>query len=94
MLNLKNKGTKFQIKVWKSVKKIKKGKVRSYAEISKLIGKPKAVRAVANALGKNPLPGQIHCHRVIKSDGALGGYSGRGGIRQKLKLLRSEKVEI
>ena len=58
------------------------------------IKSPKSARAVANACAKNPYPTKIPCHRVIKSDGALGGYSGRGGIRQKLKLLRSEKVEI
>ena len=92
MLNLKNKGTKFQIKVWKSVKKIKKGKVRSYAEISKLIGKPKAVRAVANAISKNPFPDQIPCHRVIKSDGSLGGYSLKGGLKRKLYLLKKEGI--
>ena len=74
------------------MRKIKKGKVKSYAEISKLIGKPKAVRAVANALGKNPLPGQIHCHRVIKSDGSLGGYSLKGGLKRKLYLLKKEGI--
>ena len=56
------------------------------------IKSPKSARAVANACAKNPYAPKIPCHRVIRSDGALGGYSGRGGIRQKLKLLRSEKV--
>ena len=87
-------GTKFQIKVWNYLKKIPKGKVKTYKQIAKAIGMPKAARAVANACGKNPYAPKIPCHRVIRSDGGLGGYSGRGGIKQKLKLLRSEKVRI
>ena len=87
-------GTKFQIKVWNYLKKIPKGKVKTYKQVAKGIGMPKAARAVANACGKNPYAPKIPCHRVIRSDGSIGGYSGRGGIRQKLKLLRSEKVEI
>ena len=87
-------GTKFQIKVWNYLKKIPKGKVKTYKQIAKAIGMPKAARAVANACGKNPYAPKIPCHRVIRSDGGLGGYSGRGGIKQKLKLLRSEKIAI
>ena len=87
-------GTKFQIKVWNYLKKIPKGKVKTYKQVAKGIGMPKAARAVANACGKNPYAPKIPCHRVIRSDGSIGGYSGRGGIRQKLKLLRSEKIEI
>ena len=56
------------------------------------IGKPLAVRAVANAIGKNPLAPQIPCHRVIRSDGSLGGYSGKGGIKTKRLLLKKEGV--
>ena len=88
------KGTKFQIKVWKYLKKIPKGKVKTYKEVAIAINKPKSARAVANACAKNPYAPKIPCHRVIRSDGALGGYSGRGGIRQKLRLLRSEKAPI
>ena len=88
------KGTKFQIKVWNYLKKIPKGQTRTYLDVAKAIGKPKAHRAVANAVGKNPYPPKIPCHRVIRSDGSLGGYSGKGGIKTKLKLLRSEKVKI
>ena len=87
-------GTDFQIKVWSYLKKIPKGKVKTYLEVAKAIRKPKAFRAVANAVGKNPYPPKIPCHRVIRSDGGLGGYSGRGGIKTKLRLLRSEKVDI
>ena len=56
------------------------------------INKPKAVRAVANAIGKNPYAPKIPCHRVIRSDGSLGGYSGKGGIKTKKKLLESEGI--
>ena len=87
-------GTRFQIKVWNYLKKIPKGKVITYLEIAKAIGKPKAFRAVANAVGKNPYPPKIPCHRVIRSDGRLGGYSGKGGIHEKRRLLKSENVII
>ena len=87
---MKLKGTQFQLKVWSYLKKIPKGKLKTYAEVAKAIGKPKAVRAVANAIGKNPFPPKIPCHRVIRSDGKLGGYSGKGGIKTKKKLLKNE----
>ena len=87
-------GTPFQLKIWKYLKKIPKGSLKTYSQVAKAIGKPKAVRAVANAIGKNPYPPSIPCHRVIRSDGKLGGYSGKGGIKQKLKLLKSEKINI
>ena len=87
-------GTFFQIKVWNFLKKIPKGKVKTYLEVAKAIGKPKAFRAVANAIGKNPFPIKIPCHRVIRSDGSLGGYSGKGGIKEKKRLLKLENVFI
>ena len=87
-------GTDFQIKVWNAILKIPKGKVKTYKELARSIRKPKASRAVANACGKNPFPIKIPCHRVIRSDGRLGGYSGNGGIKTKRKLLRSEGVFI
>jgi methylated-DNA-[protein]-cysteine S-methyltransferase len=87
---LKLEGTFFQIKVWTEIKKIPKGSIRTYKEIADLIGKPKSSRAVANACGKNPFVPLIPCHRVIRSDGYLGGYSGNGGIEQKRKLLIEE----
>ena len=89
---MKLKGTKFQQKVWGSLKKIPKGKVKTYLEVARAIRKPKAFRAVANAIAKNPYPIIIPCHRVIRSDGNLGGYSGKGGIRQKRFLLETEKI--
>ena len=87
-------GTKFQLKVWKYLTTIPKGSVKTYKQVAIAIKNPKAARAVANACAKNLYAPRIPCHRVIRSDGALGGYSGRGGIRQKLKLLRSEKESI
>ena len=88
------KGTKFQLKVWEYLKTIPKGSVKTYKQVAIALKKPKSVRAVANACGKNPYAPKIPCHRVIRSDGGLGGYSGRGGVKTKLRLLRSEKVEI
>ena len=86
------KGTQFQLKVWNYLKKIPKGQVMTYSEVAKAINKPKSVRAVANAIGKNPNAPNIPCHRVIRSDGSLGGYSGKGGINTKKKLLKSEGI--
>ena len=85
-------GTEFQLKVWAYLRKIPRGSVRTYAQVAKDIGKPLAIRAVANAIGKNPYAPKIPCHRVIRSDGSLGGYSGKGGIKTKKKLLKSEGV--
>ena len=86
------KGTFFQNKVWNYLKKIPKGRVKTYKQVAIGINRPKSARAVANACAKNPYAPKIPCHRVIRSDGRLGGYSGKGGIRQKLRLLRSENV--
>ena len=83
----KIQGSAFQLKVWNYLKKIPKGKVKTYLEVAKGIGKPKAFRAVANAVGKNPYPPKIPCHRVIRSDGTLGGYSGKGGIKKKKTII-------
>ena len=88
------KGTTFQLKVWKYLKKIPRGSVKTYIQVAKGIGKPLAVRAVANAIGKNPYAPRIPCHRVIKSDGSLGGYSGKGGIKTKKLLLKKEGVTL
>ena len=87
---MKLNGTKFQIQVWEEIKKIPKGTVKTYKEIACILGKPKSARAVANACGKNPFIISIPCHRVIRSDGNLGGYSGEGGIKQKRDLLVKE----
>ena len=91
---IKLRGTIFQLKVWSYLKKIPRGRVKTYSEVAKGIGKPLAVRAVANAIGKNPYPPKIPCHRVIRADGSLGGYSGRGGIETKKILLKKEGVRL
>ena len=83
-------GTKFQLAVWTEITKIKRGTTKTYYELANLLGRPKSARAVANACGKNPYPGPIPCHRVIRSDGSLGGYSALGGIETKRKLLQKE----
>ena len=89
-MRMKLKGTKFQIQVWKEIKKIPKGSVKTYKEIACILGKPNSSRAVANACAKNPSLIVIPCHRVIRSDGMLGGYSGKGGIQKKRQLLIKE----
>ena len=88
------KGTKFQKKVWNYIKSIKKGSLKTYKEVAIGINRPKATRAVANAVGKNPFAPKIPCHRVIRSDGSLGGYSGKGGIKTKKKLLKNEGIIV
>ena len=88
------KGTKFQLKIWYFLKKIPKGTVKTYSEVAKAIGKPLAVRVVANAIAKNPYPIQIPCHRVIRSDGSLGGYLGVGGVKKKKNLLKKEGIIV
>ena len=87
-------GTKFQVKVWVYLRKIPLGSVKTYSQIAKAIGKPHAVRAVANAIGKNPYAPKIPCHRVIRSDGSLGGYSGKGGVKKKRFLLKKEGIRL
>ena len=86
------RGTKFQIIVWKYLKTIPKGQTRTYKEVAKAIKRPLSYRAVANAIAKNPYSPLIPCHRVIKSDGSIGGYSGKGGVKTKVKLLKSEGI--
>ena len=84
--------TEFEKQVLEAVKRIPSGKVATYKEVAKAIGKPLAYRAVGNALAKNPYPIKIPCHRVIKSDLSLGGYS--QGKEKKKKLLEEEGIEF
>ena len=91
---MKLKGTDFQIKVWRYLLKIPKGKVKTYRQVAIAIKSPFSARAVGNAVGKNPYAPKIPCHRVIKSDGSLGGYSGKGGIKIKKKLLKIARVTL
>ena len=87
-------GTKFQVEVWSYLRKIPRGSVKTYSQVAKDIGKPLAIRAVANAIGKNPYAPKIPCHRVIRSDGSLGGYSGKGGVKTKRFLLKKEGIKL
>ena len=88
------KPTKFQLTVWNYIKSIPKGQTRTYLDVAKAIKRPTAARAVANAVGKNPNAPKVPCHRVIRSDGNLGGYSGPGGIKTKKKLLKMEGISF
>ena len=87
---MKLKGTKFQLKVWKYLRTIPKGKVKTYKQVAIGINRSKSARAVANACAKNPYAPKIPCHRVIRTDGTMGGYSGKGGIKTKKNLLKRE----
>jgi len=88
------RGTKFQKKVWNYLKTIRKGTVKTYKQVAIAINRPKSARAVANAVGKNPFAPKIPCHRVIRSDGSLGGYSGKGGFKTKKLLLKREGIIV
>jgi methylated-DNA-[protein]-cysteine S-methyltransferase len=82
--------TDFQKKVWNEIDIIPCGKTVTYKDIAKKIGRPNASRAVANACGKNPTPITRPCHRVICSNGDIGGYSAPGGTEAKRRLLKKE----
>ena len=87
-------GTSFQKKVWEELKKIPFGETRSYKQVAIAIGHPHSARAVANACAKNPFAPHVPCHRVIRSDGNLGGYSGEGGTKKKAELLSIENEDV
>ncbi len=86
--------TPFQQDVLQATRQVPRGQVASYAEIARRIGKPKAVRAVGQALRRNPIPIVVPCHRIIASDGSLGGYAGELRSEKKAKLLRLEGVSL
>lgn len=83
------RGTAFQQMVWKELRRIPRGETRSYAEVAKTIGRPKAVRAVANACASNPVALVVPCHRVVHKSGKLSGY--RWGTKRKTALLEKER---
>ncbi len=85
---LKLRGTDFQKSVWAELMKVPYGETRSYKEICARIGRPKAARAVGNAVGKNPVLIVVPCHRIISADGSLGGFT--AGLPMKKKLLALE----
>lgn len=84
------KGTDFQLKVWQEISKIPFGNVTTYQNIANLIAQPTAVRAVANAIGRNPVSIIVPCHRIIGTDGSLTGYA--GGLQLKKIFLELEKT--
>jgi AraC family transcriptional regulator of adaptative response/methylated-DNA-[protein]-cysteine methyltransferase len=88
-LPLDLRATAFQARVWQALRQIPRGETRSYAELARAVGQPKAVRAVARACASNPVAIAVPCHRVIGSDGGLTGY--RWGIDRKKTLLELEK---
>lgn len=85
-------GTDFQISVWEALTHIKQGTVNTYKDIAEQIDHPEAVRAVANAIGDNPIAYLIPCHRVIRTDGSLGGY--RWGLESKRNFLAAEGFDL
>jgi AraC family transcriptional regulator of adaptative response/methylated-DNA-[protein]-cysteine methyltransferase len=91
-LPLDVRGTAFQENVWAELRKIPLGQTRSYADIAAAVGSPGAVRAVGTANGSNPVSVLVPCHRVIRSDGSLGGYG--GGLPNKVKLLAAEGIKL
>jgi len=88
------KNISFKQKVFAAVSKIPKGKVSTYSQVAKAAGSPKAARAVGNILSKNPNPIIVPCHRVIRSDGRIGGYLGKADGSKKSQLLEAEGVKI
>lgn len=84
--------TAFQKRVLGATRRVRFGRVASYSDIARRIGKPEARRAVGSALGRNPLPIVIPCHRVVSADGSLGGYT--GGTDVKRKLMEVEGIEL
>jgi len=83
-------GSKLQIQVWKALLKIPPGTVISYMTLAKYIGKPKAVRSIATAIGKNPLCWLIPCHRVLRASGELGGYHWGLNIKRRMLTFDSQ----
>ena len=90
MLPLHPKGTEFQLSVWKELLNIPLGGITSYGKIAQKLQKPNACRAVGSAVGDNPVSVLIPCHRVLRTDGGLGGY--HWGLERKVKLLEWEKI--
>lgn len=86
--------TDFQRQVLLAAAQVPRGQVATYGEIARQIGHPRAARAVGQALGHNPVPIIIPCHRILATDGSLGGYSGRGGLRTKARLLALEGAPV
>ena len=93
-LELAPYGTDFQLRVWNALRAIPYGAVRNYGDIARAIGQPGAARAVGQANGCNPLPIVIPCHRVIASDGTIGGFSAGLGIKHRLLALEGAELDL
>ncbi len=91
-LPLKVSGTRFQEAIWSALQAIPHGETTSYGDLGRAVGKPGSARAVGGAVGANPLPIVIPCHRVLASTRAITGYSGGEGIPTKQKLLALENI--
>lgn len=87
-------GTPFQRAVWRALTEIPRGRVTSYGEIARYLGRPGAVRAVGTAVGRNPFAPEVPCHRVVPSDGRIGNYSGGTGVSTKIRLLEEEGIRV
>ena len=87
-------GTPFQQRVWATVRRVPYGRVRTYHWIGMEIGRPAAARAIGNAVGANPVPLLVPCHRIVGADGTLGGFSAEGGPDLKAALLELERIPV
>ncbi|MFH1522641.1 MAG: MGMT family protein [Patescibacteria group bacterium] len=84
--------TIFSCNVYKKAKKIPRGKITTYKEIARAIGGPKTARAVGNAMHRNPYAPIVPCHRVVKSNGCIGGFA--SGVKKKIKMLADEGITV
>jgi methylated-DNA-[protein]-cysteine S-methyltransferase len=86
--------TDFELDVWQACRRIGYGQTRSYKHLAEYVGRPGGARAVGTAMSRNPCPIVVPCHRVVKSDGSLGGFSSPGGVDQKRQLLEMEAAAV
>jgi methylated-DNA-[protein]-cysteine S-methyltransferase len=86
--------TDFQQAIYGAVREIPRGETRTYAAVARAVGSPQAVRAVGNALHRNPVPLVVPCHRVLRSDGGLGGFAGGVALKRKLLALEAGQIEF
>src|SRR5512145_2201901 len=91
---MKDRLTVFERNVIAQLRRIPRGKVTTYGALAVALGKPGAARAVGRAVGANPFAPAVPCHRVVRDEGSLGGYSGPGGLKSKIRLLSKEGVVV
>lgn len=91
-INIDPEGTEFQRAVWHAIREVPAGQTASYQEIAQAVGRPSAYRAVGTATGRNPLGIAVPCHRIVRSDGGLGGYG--GGLDRKEWFLEHERRHL